>query len=560
MAGYVEQAATVLDEAIALKPVEPAVRREVGDVLVATGRLKPALAWFEELAATAPADAELQVRLAEVTVWAGEYAKGLARLEPILKANFERPDLWRTFADAASSVDRMTDSQIDLAGKIADRKPPDAWGVSGRTLFYSRLAWAFQREADRAKAQGLAARARKLLDLAVAEKPTDPAVRLELAGVLTAARRLGAALTLYESLALERPGDPDLLAAIAKLTLWDGRPEPALEKLEALLKANFERRELWPWFAAAAADVKRLTRPQLDLLVRLVNEPTDAVPEPALYRARLAVALHREATALGDEPLVERAAALFEKVVVNPPADPQARRDLAGLLAAAGKAKMALELVRGLDTSDAAGRALMADLYAAAGHMPAAEREARELVKLRPDWDSRFKLADILGWNHKYAEARALYAALAKEHDDPRMPLRLAQMALWSGSHDDALLQYARLVEKGDRQDAVIAGYIDAASGSKKLDPTAYKKSALVVAQALDGPDADDPAILSRLAYTLSRLKEPAKAVELLERALELDPDSRPIRQQLAEALTDAGRYDEAEKHYRVLLQKKRGR
>jgi tetratricopeptide (TPR) repeat protein len=250
---------------------------------------------------------------------------------------------------------------------------------------------------------------------------------------------------------------------------------------------------------------------------------------------------------------------LFDQVVADPPADAQARRDLAGVLAAAGKPKVGLDLVRGLDTTDAAGRALMADLYAAVHDMPAAEREARELVKLRPtDWDARFKLADILGWNQKYAAARELYSALGQERDDPRLPLRLAQMALWSGAHDEALVQYARLVEKGDRQDVVLAGFIDAAGGARKIDAAAHQKSALVVASALTADGADDPAVLSRLAWTFTRLKLPTKSVELLRRALDLDPDSRAIRQQLAEALTESGQFEEAERHYRMLLRRKR--
>src|SRR5262249_51150489 len=39
----------LVEEAAALKPDEPAVRREVGDALVATGRLDAGRAWFEDL-------------------------------------------------------------------------------------------------------------------------------------------------------------------------------------------------------------------------------------------------------------------------------------------------------------------------------------------------------------------------------------------------------------------------------------------------------------------------------------------------------------------------------
>lgn len=43
-----------------------------------------------------------------------------------------------------------------------------------------------------------------------------------------------------------------------------------------------------------------------------------------------------------------------------------------------------------------------------------------------------------------------------------------------------------------------------------------------------------------------------------MKRALKLDPESRAIRQQLAKALTEAGQFAEAEKHYQSLLRRER--
>ena len=55
----------------------------------------------------------------------------------------------------------------------------------------------------------------------------------------------------------------------------------------------------------------------------------------------------------------------------------------------------------------------------------------------------------------------------------------------------------------------------------------------------------------------LRRVKETDKSVVLLTKAVSLEPDSRSLRQQLAEALQEKGDYDEAEKHYRILLRAK---
>ena len=59
---------------------------------------------------------------------------------------------------------------------------------------------------------------------------------------------------------------------------------------------------------------------------------------------------------------------------------------------------------------------------------------------------------------------------------------------------------------------------------------------------------------LGRLAWVLRRLKENDKAVEVLREALDLDPKARAVRSQLAETLYEIGRYDEAEKHFAILL------
>ena len=554
-AGYTDQAAKVLDEATALKPVEPAVRREVGDVLVATGRLRPALAWFEAFAAAHPTDLELQARLAEVTVWAGEYAKGLTRLEAALAADFDRPTLWRAYADGAAGVTEMTPAQLELMGKVADREPPVAWGVTGRVVYYSRLAWAFHREGERTKSGALTARAGRLLDAAVGLQPTELKVRLELAGVLVAARRYGPALVLYEELERELPNDPDVRTQVAKLLVWDNRPGPALAKLEELLRPDFRRPDLWRMYAMAAGSVKSMPASQVELLARIADQPADGLPDPAAHRARLAVALTREGTALKDANLIRLAQDLLDRAISPLPDSPADRRELAGVLAAAGRPKLALDAVRGLDLTDAAGRALMADLYAANGDMASAEREARALLRLRPDdWEAKFTLASVLGWGGEHGEAAALYRALGRERPaDGRVPVRLAQMALWSGNHDDALGQFVKLLDAGARNGEVVTGFIDAAAGAARLDAAA-RKSALVVSDLYRSDATAEPQLVGRLAWVMTRLREHTRAAELLTRLLAADPQSRDVRRRLAEALTEAGELKEAEKHYRVLL------
>ena len=67
-----------------------------------------------------------------------------------------------------------------------------------------------------------------------------------------------------------------------------------------------------------------------------------------------------------------------------------------------------------------------------------------------------------------------------------------------------------------------------------------------------------DAAFLGRMARVMRRLNEPEKGIELLRQALAAAPDSRALRQQLAEALQANGKYEEAEQHFSQLLCPKR--
>ena len=65
---------------------------------------------------------------------------------------------------------------------------------------------------------------------------------------------------------------------------------------------------------------------------------------------------------------------------------------------------------------------------------------------------------------------------------------------------------------------------------------------------------AGDAVFLVRLAWVLRRYKELDSSVAVLELSLTKDPSARSVRHQLAEALYEGGRHEEAEKHLRVLL------
>jgi tetratricopeptide (TPR) repeat protein len=297
------------------------------------------------------------------------------------------------------------------------------------------------------------------------------------------------------------------------------------------------------------------------LLVRVAQQPIEG-NDLSLFQANVALTLRREAKVSADPALLRQADALLAKAQANPPQSNRSRLALAGMLAGAGRAKEAMELARGIPASDAETRALLVDIFAAGGDLDGAEREARELARLKPeDWEARFKLASVLGWNRKYKEASELYKLLAAERpNDLRIPERLAQVALWGGSFDDALARFRAMLESGNRSNGVLTGFIDAAASAKSVRGEATRKAVLVAYDALKANAPDDPVMVGRLAWVMTRVEDHVRSAELLRKALELDPTSRAMRLRLARALTEAGQFAEADKHYKILLRTAPGR
>jgi tetratricopeptide (TPR) repeat protein/cellulose synthase/poly-beta-1,6-N-acetylglucosamine synthase-like glycosyltransferase len=580
------KADSLLDQALKLRPNDPRVRIELAGVLGAARRFSEALALYEDLSRIYPEDLELRIRLAEMTLWSGSFARAVDRFEQLLQGNFQQPRLWRNFVDAASSAPALTAAQKRLALRIADQPLPFN-DPADEAAFLSRLAWIQVRDEDKTKPGEGFLKAAVLLDKAVALDPRDPKVRRELAGVLAAAGKNEAGLRLYQGLTLDledrfqlvalhaaagqfadaakqcraileqKPNDPRARQWLAKVTLWGGDSSGGLEQLEVLLKEDFRQPELWTCYVDAAARAKQMTRSQIQLAVLIAGQPVKDQSEPVLFLSRLAWALQREGKVAKDDALMSRARALLDQALVLQPRKPKERRELAGVLAAVGKNKQALDLLAGLETLEPADRALLASLYAAEKNFDAAEKEARKVVEHNPgDAEARYQLACVLSWNKKYPEATQIFEALAQTNpEDARIPVRLAEVASWSGEYETALERYEKLFEKDGQQPALWSGYVDAAAAVKSLPSEPHKRIALQIHEQVSVKPPKDAVFLSRFAWVLRRLDEPKKGVVLLKQALELEPKSREIRTQLAEALSAAKEYAEAEKHYRILLQ-----
>jgi len=655
----------VLDRALALKPAEPAARKELAGVLGAVGRYKEALAlyegvpldvedrrrlaslyeaandfagaaaqyrlilekhpkdlpalehlglvltWqkdfagaaaaYEQLLENDPSNPTWLVRVAELKLWSGEAAGALAAYTRILEKEPRQPKLWPGFVSAAGLVPRLDAAQAKVARgvgrEVLSRPEKDA-------VFLSRLAWVLIKARATTEAEAV-------LDRAMALKPTDPAARKELAGVLGAGGRYKEALALYEGLpldvedrrrlaglyeaandfasaaaqyrlilekqpddraALERlglvlswqknfagaaavyeqllendPSNPTWLVRVAELKLWAGDAAGALAAYTRILEKELRQPKLWQGFVDAAGLVPRLDAAQAKVAKGVGREVLSRPEKDPVFLSRLAWVLVKAGATADAEAVLDRADELH-------PTDPAVRKELAGVFSAVGRPRRAIALFRGLDLT-IADRVRLVRFYNADQNFEAAAAECRKLLEARPgDREVELMLADSLAWGGKYSEAAALLGRLRQaDPDSKELARKLALVNFWGKNYSAAVEQFASLLEGDANQPGLWADFVAAAAAAPALDDR-YRKMLVGLADRTLADPPHDTQFLSRLAQSLRTLKEPDRAIALFERAVKIDPASRPLKLQFAQTLYDAGRYQEAKRYFSALL------
>src|SRR5581483_12281331 len=145
------------------------------EVLSWNKKYDEATALFEKLHEANRDDQRLLRRLAEVALWAGQYDRALGRYLRLLDADWNQPDLWPGYIDAASGAREVSaDAHKSLVLRICERVPPPLLRDSARL---ARLAWVLRRLGEPRKSLGLL---RQALEL----DPASREVRARLAETL----------------------------------------------------------------------------------------------------------------------------------------------------------------------------------------------------------------------------------------------------------------------------------------------------------------------------------------------------------------------------------------
>jgi tetratricopeptide (TPR) repeat protein/cellulose synthase/poly-beta-1,6-N-acetylglucosamine synthase-like glycosyltransferase len=517
-------------EALQKEPASKPAMRLHADLLSWMGRHRESLEQFEDLRRADPADADLPVRIAEVTLWSGNADRALALFAQELQRDFNRPNVQKGFVDAAAGAKSSAPTVLPLLARLAESS------TSADAVQWSRLSWALVKAGDRNRAEKAAA---KGLQLA----PKDPAGRLELAGVLATIGKADDALKMLEGMKLEAKDREK----VARLYSAAKRFDMAAAEFQALLDGDFKQTSLWRDFVDAAASAKQLSPAGIALAERLAREPAVQRSDDGAFLSRLAWTLIRSRRNEGAAPLLDRAAGL-------PDLAPEIRREIAGVLAAAGRGADALRLLAGT-TLTPDDRMQVAQIHASLKDFAAAEAECRAVLVAAPNHPEaeRF-LADVLSWKGEHAQASAILEKLHRlAPADRTLSARLAEIALWSGDAARAVERFAALLEADVDHPEWWPGFIDAAAAAPTLSPRVLQLAEKIAGLAAVEGSLQDAARLSRLSWALIRAKRTAVAQPLLTRAVLLDPKEPDARRELAGVLAAAARTDEAVRFYKGL-------
>ena len=266
-------------------------------------------------------------------------------------------------------------------------------------------------------------------------------------------------------------------------------------------------------------------------------------------RWEFVLAAARNASNLGDLP---EAMKRYKELEQYGALTDAARIELAGVLFRVGRAGEAeLLLAQGSPTFE--DLELLGSIYASTKQFSKAVGIYRQMLAMRPDdQHALLGLADNLSWSHDYQGAAKIYRQLLELGDnDEDVQARLAAALLYGKHYEESLRAYAALLERSRERQDLWNGFLMAAAGSPVLRKSDQALLDWIYQQRGSRNDAE---FLKNLASAIAKHGSPKEAVALMQTLLDRSPRDADLRLQLADALYQLKRFDEADAQYRWLL------
>jgi tetratricopeptide (TPR) repeat protein len=285
----------------------------------------------------------------------------------------------------------------------------------------------------------------------------------------------------------------------------------------------------------------------IDKAVQTLTRVVDI--QPYSVQARMALAQAQGAANQLDD-MIET---LREAVAVNPSSRELKLRLASALLAAPGRdnGRGAIDVLSSLveqNAKDTRALYLRSQAYRRMGDAAAAERDARALMAADPNSVSgAYALAQAFGQARRHRDVIELLEPVVSRQDArPSEILPLITYLSFSyqsvGEHQKAIdvLVKARKLAPGDSS-------IDAYLVQAHLDAKRYAEAAVLAADA-QSRHPDDLRFTRLHARALFRNGAASRAIAIMEATLKAHPDDTPMHLAMADLYADAGRVDEGVK------------
>ena len=573
------RAEAYLSKAVALDPAYSPARRLLAKTYLRSGQPEKALSTLKLLLAAPDDDVDALATAAEASLHLGDAQKAEAYFARAAKANPEDPRFKTSLA-----LLNLTKGNTEAAFKELDAVVAVDKGVyADMALISARL---------RRKEYGAALTAIDRME----KKQPKQAFTANLRGqVLLAQKDLAGARSSFEMALSIDPVYYPAVAELASLDVAEKAPDKARARLETLLRSDPKNaRALLAMAELRVAEGAKSD--EIELLVRraVSASPTDPAPRQALVRyymvkhdtkaalseAQAGVvalpgnldlldALGQAQIAAGD---IQQAVITFKKVTIAMPGSPQPHMRLANLYltakdykASAASLNKALELAPGYLQ---AYRGLI-HLALKERHFDEALRIAKKVQGERPKDEVGFILeGDIEAKRANWDAAIAAYRLGSQRVRTSEVGAKIHKMMVEAGRLQDAE-RFATTWEKDRPDDVAFLFYLGdqylakgefgaaeakyravsklRANHALALNNTAFvvlkqgKAGSLELAAKANELAPNIPEFMDTLALAWLAEKQPAKAVEVQRRAVQLNTANNGFRLTLAKALLQAG-------------------
>jgi putative PEP-CTERM system TPR-repeat lipoprotein len=549
-AGAPAQAQIYLDKALQLAPGLPLARRLLIVSYLRTGQPAKALTELNAAAGKDGLPPALYSLAGEVHLQNGDAKKAEEYFAKALKLD---PDDARK--RTALAITHLAGGKGEAAiGELQDIAAADSGATADLALISAHL-----RARDYAKA--LAA-----IDKLEAKQPGKPLAANLRGRVLLAQKDTAGARKSFERALSIDPNYFAAAATLAQLDLADKKPDDAKKRFEALLAKNPKNGQALLALAQLAASQKAPKEEVAGLLGKAIDaNPTDATPRLMLIELHLRSNDNKQALATAQSAVAavptspellaalgrvqqlsgesNQAVATFGKLVAQQPLSTRAQMLLAGAQAANKDPQAARQSLRKAleikpDDLDAQRALIVLDLEAK--NYADANKTARTVQEQQPKSPVGFVLeGDIAVARQDWDAAAQAYRAALQRGSATEFATKLHAVLLRAGKEPDAQ-RIAANWQKEHPKDAVFLAYLGEQALARKDHAAAERYYAAVL-----DLQPNNALALNNLAWVKGQLKKDG-ALELAEKANNLAPNQPALMDTLAMLLADKGDFKRA--------------